>query len=158
MKRRTEFRWAVFFALVQIAWLILGKGLGFHDERIDTFESWNQLFSVPAILLVLMVLRDKRRKDFGGSMSYGQGMITGLVFSVFVGLFSVLINWVFLTWYTPELLSNYRDFKLETGVSEEAAPLTHFVPGNYALISFFSSVSLGVLTTAVLMFFLRSRH
>ncbi len=156
MNRKTEWKWALIFILVQTLWFLLGKLMGFHGEELDNYTLWNNLFALPAIAMVWMGLREKKHRDYGGIMSYGQGLSSGFYLSLFVGLFSLLATWIFFSLVSPGLLDNLKNQMWEQTPSGNVPELMFSIVW-FALISFFNSLIMGLITSAVLMLFLRSR-
>lgn len=91
MKTRTiEIKWAIIFSVVGLLWMLLEKLTGLHSTHIDKHMYLTNLFAIPAIIMMVLALKDKKHNFYKGQMSYKQGFISGLIISVFIALLSPL--------------------------------------------------------------------
>lgn len=74
-KYSTELKWATIFVVVTLVWMVLEKAVGLHGEHIDKHAIYTNLFAIPAIAVYVFALREKRDKDFGGTMTFSHRMI-----------------------------------------------------------------------------------
>jgi hypothetical protein len=136
--------------------MALERIAGLHDEHIDKHQYITNLFAIPAILIYVIALRDKRNNFFGGKMSYKQGFISGLLITLIVAALSPVTQWIISTIITPNYFSNVIDYAVSTDYFEtrEAAE-AHFNLSSYIIQSAIGALIMGVLTTAVAAIFLR---
>jgi hypothetical protein len=71
---KTEIKWAIIFTVVGLLWMVLEKVSGLHDQYIDYHLYLTNLFAIPAIVMMVMALKEKKRKDYRGFMTYKQGL------------------------------------------------------------------------------------
>ena len=77
MKSRiVEVKWAAIFIVTMLAWMLLEKLTGLHSTHIDKQQYLTMLFMPPAILVYVLALRDKKRRFYGGEMTYMQGFVS----------------------------------------------------------------------------------
>ena len=76
--RKTEIKWAFLFIAMTLLWMVLEKVSGLHGKFIDYHLYLTNLYAVPAIWVYVLALKDKKRNDFGGTMTYMQGFISGI--------------------------------------------------------------------------------
>lgn len=69
MKFKTEIKWVIIFAVVALLWMVFEKLVGLHDEHIDKHLYPTNLFIIPAIIVYVLALKDKKNNDLGGQMS-----------------------------------------------------------------------------------------
>ena len=155
---RIELKWALIFAGVTLLWMLLERVAGLHDQHIHLHMVITNLFAIPAIVMMTLALREKRRVFFDGSMSYLQGVKAGALVSLFIALLSPGTQWVISKVVTPKYFSNMNAYSVEAGHYEtEAAAAAYFNLGTYMVQSAAGALIMGLLTTAVVMIFLRSR-
>lgn len=153
-----EMKWAFYFALMSLAWMLLEKAVGLHGKYIDYHLYLTNLFAIPAVWFMILALKDKRKNFYAGSMSYFQGLKSGVVLSFFIALLSPLTQWIVSYIITPEYFPNVIKRSVELGYypSTEAAE-AHFNFHNFALSSTIFAFIFGVITTIVVMFFIKSK-
>ncbi|MGW8124005.1 DUF4199 domain-containing protein [Roseivirga echinicomitans] len=157
-KIRLEIKWAFIFIAVTLLWMVLEKLSGLHSTHIDKHMYLTNLFAIPAIMVYVMALKDKKKKDLKGQISYKQGFISGFIITIIVALFSPLTQWVISTIITPEYFPNVIAYSVETGYHsslEEAE--AYFNLNNYMLQSAIGALAMGVLTTLIVAFFIKSK-
>jgi len=153
-----EMKWAFIFTLAVLAWMLLEKLTGLHDRYIDHHMYLTNLFAIPAIVLMVLALKNKKKAFYGGNMSYRAGLLSGALLSLFIALLSPGAQWLTTYVISPEYFPNVIERSVALGYydSTEAAA-AHFNYANYAKMGAVSSFLMGVLTTAIAMIFLRSK-
>ncbi len=68
-KYSIELKWAVFFALMMVAWMLLERLLGLHGPNIEKHAVFTNLVSIPAIAFCVFALLEKRKSLPGGAMA-----------------------------------------------------------------------------------------
>ena len=91
-KYTIEIKWALIFVLMMIVWMFAEKIAGLHGSNIDQHALYSNFIAIPAIAIYVLAFLEKRKKDFNGFMSYGQGFITGLKISAIVALLSPVVQ------------------------------------------------------------------
>lgn len=159
MKRiRLEIKWALIFVAMSLLWMLLEKLVGLHGTHIDKHMYLTNLFAIPAILVYVLALKDKKTKDYNGRMTFKQGFISGLIITVIVALLAPLTQWVTSTVITPEYFPNVIAYSVETGYHkslEEAE--AYFNLKNYIVQSTIGALVMGVITSAIVGFFVRTK-
>lgn len=159
MKTRTiEIKWAIIFSIVGLLWMLLEKLTGLHSTHIDKHMYLTNLFAIPAIIMMVLALKDKKRNFYKGQMSYKQGFVSGLIISVFIALLSPLTQWITSTIITPEFFPNVIAYSVETGYHKSVAEAeAYFNLKNYIIQSSVGALIMGIITTAVIMVFLQTK-
>ena len=91
-------------------------------------------------------------------MTYKQGFISGLIITIIVSLLAPLTQWITSTIITPEYFPNVIAHSVETGYHsslEEAE--AYFNLKNYMVQSVIGALVMGIITTAVVALFVRSK-
>lgn len=155
---RIEIKWAVIFTVVGLLWMVLEKLSGLHDQYIDYHMYLTNLFAIPAILMMVLALKDKKKNFYKGQMSYKQGLISGVVLSVFITLLSPLAQWITSYVITPDYFSNAISRSVELGYFDSvSAAEENFNFRNYVIQGATGALVMGILTTAVAMIFIRTK-
>ena len=156
---KIEFKWAIIFSVMGLLWMVLEKVSGLHDRYIDYHLYLTNLFAIPAIIVMVMALKDKKKSFYGGQMTYKQGLISGIILSIIIALLSPLTQWITSFVITPEYFPNVIKRSVEIGyynTTEEAQ--ANFNYKNYAIQGAFGALIMGILTTAIAMIFIRTKN
>jgi len=156
---KIEFKWAIIFSIVGLVWMMLEKAVGLHGEYIDYHLYLTNLFAIPAIIVMILALKDKKKNFYQGDMSYGDGMLAGVVMSLIIAILSLATQWITSYVITPEFFPNVIKRSVELGFYEtEQDAATYFNYANYAKQGFLMSLMMGVLTTAIVMIFIKTKQ
>jgi hypothetical protein len=157
-KIKTEIKWAILFSLMTLLWMVLEKLSGLHSTYIDYHLYLTNLFAIPAIWMMTLALKDKKKSYYGGDMNYKQGLISGIILSFIIALLSPLTQWITSFVITPEYFPNVIKRSVELGyyaTTEDAQANFNYI--NYARQGVVGALLMGIVTTAVAMVFIRSK-
>src|SRR5690606_18698271 len=153
-----EIKWALIFITMSLLWMLLEKLVGLHSTHIDKHMYWTNLFAIPAIIVYVLALKEKKKKVYNGQMTYKQGFISGLIITAIVTLFSPLTQWIVSTVITPEYFPNVIAHSVEIGYHkslEEDEAYTNLQ--NYIVHSVIGTTNFVTLTSAIVAFFVRTK-
>ena len=156
---KIEFKWAIIFSVVGLLWMVLEKLTGLHGKYIDYHLYLTNLFAIPAIIVMVMALKDKKKNFYNGQMSYKQGLISGTILSIIIAVLSPLTQWITSYIITPEYFPNVIKRSVEIGYyasTEEAQ--ANFNYKNYAVQGSIAALIMGIVTTAIAMIFIRTKN
>lgn len=142
---KIEIKWAIIFSVIGLLWMLLEKLVGLHSTHIDKHMYLTNLFAIPAIIVMVLALKDKKKDFYAGQMNYKQGLISGTILSVFIALLSPLTQWITSTIITPEYFPNVIAYSVETGYYksiEEAE--AYFNLKNYIVQSTIGALLMGI--------------
>jgi len=152
---KIEIKWAAIFVGFTLLWLTMEKTLGFHDEKIAQHPIITNIIMIPAILIYLFGLLDKRKNSYDGIMSFKQGFVAGFTISIFVTICIPITQSIISFVISPEYFSNAIAYSVETGeVSQEEAE-EFFNLKSYIIQGMLFTPVVGSVTTAILMLFLK---
>ena len=155
---RIELKWALIFVAMSLLWMVLEKAVGLHSTHIGKHMYLTNLFAIPAILVYVLALKDKKKHFYNGQMSYKQGFVSGLIITGIVTLLAPLTQWITSTVITPEYFPNVIAYSVDTGFYETVEEAeAYFNLKNYMVQSIIGTFVMGVLTTAVVALFVRSK-
>lgn len=154
-KYKIELKWALIFTGVLLLWMVLERALGLHDEHIDKHPIFTNFFMIPAVVIYVLALRDKREQYYQGVMTYKQGFMTGLVITLILTLLAPLSQYITSTFITPQYFSNAIRYAVESGKMTQAAAEQYFNLKSYLLQVLIGTPVMGIITTAIVAFFTR---
>lgn len=91
-------------------------------------------------------------------MSYKQGFISGLIITLVVVILSPLSQYITSTYITPDYFQNVIAYSVSSGQMEQQAAEEYFNLKNYMIQSMMGAAVMGLITAAVVAFFVRSKH
>ena len=156
-KYKTEIKWAFIFIIVMLMWMTLEKLTGLHSEHIDKHTIYTNFVSIPAIAVYVFALLNKRKTDFNGIMSYKQGVIAGIIITIFVTILSPFIQLITSTIITPEYFPNVIEYSVNQGIMTEEDAKNAFNLKSYTIQATIGAFVMGVITTVAVAFFTKSR-
>lgn len=116
------------------------------------------LFSIPAIIMMVLALKNKKTDFYNGEMSYKQGLISGIILSVIIALLSPLTQWVTSYVISPEYFPNVIKRSVEIGYFYTIADAkANFNYPNYAIQGAIGALIMGIATTAIVMLFVKTK-
>lgn len=149
----TEIKWALIFIAMTLGWMILERLVGLHDENIDKHMIYTNFMAIPAIGVYVLALLEKRRKVYGGVMTYKQGFLSGLIITAIVTVFSPLTQIITSLVITPEFFSNAIAYAVEQGKSTQEQAERYFSLTSYIVQGLIGAPVMGIVTTAIVAIF-----
>ena len=153
-----EVKWALIFVAVSLLWMYLEKAFGLHDEHIAQHAMYTNLFAIPAIGIYVFALLDKLKNFHHGSMTYKQGLKTGLIITLFVTILSPLTQYITSYFITPEYFPNAIDHAVNSGMMERPEAEAFFSYENYMRQGLIFAPVMGIITTAIVAIFIRKKR
>lgn len=155
---RIEIKWAIIFSVMGLLWMVLEKLSGLHGKYIDYHLYLTNLFAIPAIWVMVLALKDKKKNFYDGRMTYRQGLVSGIILSVIIALISPLTQWITSYIITPEYFPNVIKRSVEIGYYKTTAEAeANFNYKNYAVQGAIGALVMGVVTVAIAMLFIRTK-
>ena len=137
--------------------MLLEKFAGFHSVRIDKHEIVTNFFAIPAIVIYVFALLDKRKAFYSGIMTYKQGFMTGLIITIIVTILTPLWQLINSTIISPEYFPNIIEYSVSQGKMTREEAEKYFNLGNYILQGLYGSPIMGIVTTAIVAIFTRKK-
>ena len=156
---KIELKWAIVFSVVTLVWMVLEKISGLHGKYIDYHLYLTNLFAIPAIWMMVMALKDKKKNDYNENISYKQGLVSGIILSVFIAMLSPFTQWITSYIITPEYFPNVIKRSVELGYFKTTLEAeANFNYPNYAKQGAIGALVMGILTTTIAMIFIRTKN
>lgn len=154
---KIEIKWALIFVVMMLAWMMMEKSLGWHDEKIAQHATLTNFVAIPAIIVYVLALLDKKKSYYHGQMSYKQGFISGLVITLIVALLSPLSQYITSEFITPEYFANVINYAVESGQMTQTDAEAYFNLKSYLIQSVIGALVMGVVTSAIVAIFVKSK-
>jgi hypothetical protein len=154
---KTELKWAIYFMIMSLLWMMMERVLGWHDEWIAQHPLYTNLIAIPAIALYVFALLDKRKTDFLGEMTYQQGFVSGLVISIIVMIFSPVTQLLTSYIITPHYFQHAITNAVSSGQMSQEAAESYFSIKSYIIQGIVGAPVMGIVTSAVVAFFVKNK-
>jgi hypothetical protein len=152
-----EIRWAFIFTVTAILWAGIEKLMGMHDSKIGSQPVFSMLFAIPAIFVYVLALLEIKQKKFNGVMSWKEGVVSGFVMSLFVAVLSPVSQWATYTLISPEFFAKAVKFYTDKHILTETRALEAFNLAAYMKKSITESLSMGVITSALVALIVKTK-
>lgn len=156
-KYKIEIKWALIFVGMMLTWMVLERLLGFHSTNIDKHALVTNFIAIPAIAIYVLALLDKRKTDFGGTMTYKQGFMAGLIITIIVTIFSPIIQILISTVISPDYFTNMIEYSVQEEIMSQQEAEEFFNLQNYLVQVLIGTPFMGLMTTAIVAFFTKKK-
>ena len=153
-----EIKWAVRFVMMMLLWVTFERMVGLHDQYIDKHAVFTNFMAIPAIIIYVYALIDKRDNFYGGVMDYKRGVISGLIITLIVTLFTPLTQYLVSTFITPAFFSNAVQQAVKSNAMTQEQAEAYFNMKSYIVQGFIGAPIMGLITTVVVAIFTRKRN
>jgi hypothetical protein len=157
MKIRVELKWAFIFSVMMLLWMVLERLFGLHDKYIHLHPILTNFVAIPAIAIYVFALRDKRNRDYKGKMTYGQGLISGLIITLFVVILTPLIQYLTSTYITPHYFANVIKYCVDHKLMKAEQAEMYFNLKSYMIQATIGAAIMGAVTSAIVAIFTRKK-
>jgi hypothetical protein len=152
-----ELKWGLGFVVMMLAWMVFEKVGGFHDERIEQHMTVTNFVSIPAILIYVYALKDKKANFYNGQMSYIQSFVSGAIITGVVTVLSPGLQYVISTFITPDFFKNMIEYTVNQGQMTREEAEANFNLNSYIFQSTVGSAAMGLVTTAIVSIFTKTK-
>lgn len=154
---KIEIKWGVLFVLSGLIWMIFEKAMGWHDVHLDQHASYTMFYAPIAIAIYVLALVDKKKNFYAGKMNYLQGFISGLLITLVVVLLTPLSQYISHEFISPEYFPNIIKLSVERQEMTLEEAEAHFTLMNYIHQSLMFAAFMGLITSAVVALFVRTK-
>lgn len=152
-----EVKWASIFAVMMLVWMYIEKLIGLHDEYIGKQFFFTKFFILPAMLVYVLALLDKRLRFYNGRMTYIQGFKSGAAITVMVVIFSPMVEYINFTITSPEYFPNAINYTVSNGWLTKEIAEASFNLRAFQIETAIDVLILGLLASTVISLFTRKR-
>lgn len=120
--RKSAFPVALKYAIItSLASFILS--LIFYLTNLYTNQAASWLVYIILLVGLIFTIRERRNKDFGGFISFGQAFGAGFLFCILTAAFSAVLSYIMLNFIAPdmvgEILKVTEQRMLDKGMTDE---------------------------------------
>lgn len=157
-KHTTEIKWGLIFTAVALLWMVFERLMGWHGENIARHATMTNLFAIPAIVIYVLALLDKRKGDYNGFMTWKQGFISGLIITLVVVILSPLAQYLTHAVISPGYFPAVIDYSVSSGNMTREEAEAYFTANNYMFQSAIGALIMGIVTSAVVALFTKKKE
>ncbi|MFN0119823.1 MAG: DUF4199 domain-containing protein [Blastocatellia bacterium] len=151
---KTEIKWGVIFSAVQLLWLAGEYMAGLHDKYIARHPVLTMLFVIPAVLMMVLAVREKRR-ELGGQLDFKQAFMCGVGVSVVTAFLAPLVQFIFHRIINPGFFSGMIRYAVDNQKSTLEQAQAFFTLQSYIFQSVVGALVMGTITSLVIAAFMR---
>lgn len=156
-KFKIEFRWAIYYTFLSILWFQLEKSLGYHNQNIDNQPYITNLFYVIIFFIYILQLLDKKKNYFNRIMTWQQGLISGVVLSVFAMILSPFAIYFKLKYVNPAFFQQMIKASTSRGIKLENAEAVFNLKA-YITLGIVDCLSFGIIFAALASAIIKSKN
>lgn len=154
---KLEIKWAFTFVAMSLLWMLFEKSLGLHSNLIQVHARYTNLFAIPAIVIYVLAMLDKRNKYFNGIMNYRQGLTTGLIITGIIALLSPLTQIITSYIIAPEYFPNAIEYAVAQSKMTQTEAESYYNLANYIKLAVIGAAIMGIFTSAVVAIFTKRK-
>ncbi len=152
----TEIKWGILFIISGLFWVWLEKMFGLHDVYVAQHPLYTNLFGIIAVTLFYLALREKRNKFFNGSITWKEGFTSGIVLTIIITILSPLSQFITYKYISPEFFNNVIEQAVQSDSMSREDAEAYFSLKSYLIQATFGALVMGVVTSAVVAWFVKS--
>lgn len=156
--RRTEIKWAVIFVVIMLLWMVFERLLGLHEEHIDKHATYTNFVAIPAILIYVLALLDKKKNYYNGYMPFKQSFMSGMVITLIITLLTPLTQYITTAFISPDFFTNAKEYAVSEGKLTQSEANGYFNLRSYILMGAVGALIMGTVTTFIVSVFVRSKY
>jgi len=150
-----EIKWSLFFLLMSLSWVLAEKLCGLHDIYIQEHAKYTNFMGIPSVLTYFLAMWEKR-KNLDNVMSFKQAFMYGLSITLIVVALSPFMTYLSFTVITPHFFEHAIQFSVKQGYMNSKDASAYFSLDSYILQSVFGGFIMGLITTAITAFIMKS--
>lgn len=143
-----EIKWAVIFIVAGLAWMLLEKLSGLHDQHIDKQAYISNLFVVVAIAVYWFALSAKRKAN-GGTITFKKAFVSGLLMTLFITMLTPLWQYLTVEVISPDYFKNVTNYSVAQKLMTAEDATAYFNLRNYIISSLMFAPVTGIVTSAL---------
>lgn len=149
LKYTLEMKWAIFFNVIFLAWMVFERVSGWHDTHIHLHQTRTNLFAIPAILMYLFALLDFKRDAAFLHLPFKTGFLFGFRTTLFITVLSPFMQLIVSYVITPHFFDNAIQYSVSSGYFSLPEAEAYFNIKSYLMMSVIGSLIMGIATSAL---------
>jgi tetrahydromethanopterin S-methyltransferase subunit F len=154
---KIEFKWTLISFVFVIGWMSMERLLGLHDKNIHLHEKLTMLALIPSIYIHYLFLKDKKIHFYTHQMNFKQGLIAGLIFTVFNLILTPLFQWITCNIISPHYFQNVIQYAVSSGRVTLIEAQDYFNFNNYLIQASIATMIIGFVLSIIFAFLMRTK-
>lgn len=150
-----EFKWAIRFIFIYLAWAMGEKVAGVYTVHTEYFALSSVLFYLFAIIIYIAALREKKRKVFNDVIDFKQATVSGIYMTAFIAVLIPFAQIIIYKAIAPHFLSMQIEKSIAAGNTHAAELLSL---QSIIVQTIFFMLSIGVVYSAIVAYFLQTKN
>jgi hypothetical protein len=156
-KYAIEFKWAIIYITITLVWMLLERLLGLHSTYISKQSTIAPLIVIPAAIIYLLALQDKKQNYYRGFMNWRRGFRSGLVITLILTLANPLVQIIVHKIISPYFFKHAIRYVVECGAYSQEEAAQYFNLNSYIAEGIMYTLLGGIMMTAITSFISRTR-
>ncbi len=153
-KLAIEFKWAIRFIFIYLAWAMGEKVLGVYTTHTEYFALSSVLFYLFAIIIFIAALREKKKIVFNNHIEFRQAAVSGIYMTAFIAVLVPFAQIIIYKAIAPHFLALQIEKSVAAGNTHAAELLSL---QSIILQTVFFMLSIGVVYSAIVAYFLQAK-
>lgn len=153
-----EIKWGIIFSQITLVWMIIEKSVGLHDQLIAKQAIYSNLFAIPAIIVYVLALKNKKKAFYNNNINWAQAFVSGIYLSIVIALLSPLIQYITFEFISPNYFENMVKHTVSNKILSFEKATEIFNERSYIIQNSIASLSMGVVTAAVISYFIQTKN
>ncbi|WP_338377270.1 DUF4199 domain-containing protein [uncultured Flavobacterium sp.] len=156
-KFKIELKWAIIYSICLFVWMYFEKTMGWHSEKIKFQPIYTMFFGLVSIAIYVLALFNKKKDYFNNQIDWKQGFLSGAILSLFIAVLTPLVLFFTFEFISPDFFSNIIKYKVENSKMSVEDAEKYFSFSNYIYTNTFSTLSNGIVLSAIISFFIKTK-
>jgi len=164
---KPEVKYGVFCGIGVSLWVVVEYLLGFHGKHMGIGEYSGYFSSIIPLVLIYLVLRERRHLWHHGSLTFWQGFQYGVILSLISAVIITTFFWIYNHFINPGWLdaaTEYQRRKMlkagagEAEIRQKLDELQKYSRPAYQIVwNFIGTAGLGLLFTVIISLFMKKK-
>lgn len=154
---KTEIKWVFIFTAMYLLWMVMEKTAGLHDKYLAQQQFITMLILIPSFIIYVFAIKDKKQNYYSGKITYKQSFMSGLFLTIFVVILSPVSQLITSYFISPNYFANIIEHTVKSGRFTQEQAEAQFNIKNYIITSIIGGLVTGVIFSAVISIFLKSK-
>jgi hypothetical protein len=152
---KTELKYAAIYVIASFVWSCLEYLTGLQSTRIGLHPYFVTPFYILLTAVIYYLAIREKRASLSGKITFGKGLLTGLILSGMILLLNPIAFYVFNTFVNPNFFSDLARYKLEAENMPRAEAEAYYTFNNLLIQGSIYRLIMGIIATLITSFLLR---
>jgi len=149
----SEVKFGLLLALASFAWITVEYVIGLQTKHIELHMAYSMSFAVIPIVMMWIALVRRRDVIQGGSLTWGQGLASGMVISVVAAVLAPPSMYTFAKLVNPSFFATMSEYAVKSGQTTPDDAQQYFSLGSYmfqaTMVPLVAGFATAVIETAI---------